>query len=79
MVSADVESSTRLRAINLKLFDFIRKPVAPEVLLETIGRALGPVAKTGRLIRSRSLAAACCHQKILHSETAPDQRKGFRP
>ena len=40
MVSADVESSTRLRAINLKLFDFIRKPVAPEVLLETISRAL---------------------------------------
>ena len=40
MVSADVERSTRLRAINLKLFDFIRKPVAPEVLLETIGRAL---------------------------------------
>ncbi len=40
MVSADVESSTRLRAINLKLFDFIRKPVAPEDLLETVGRAL---------------------------------------
>jgi DNA-binding NtrC family response regulator len=40
MVSADVEGSTRLRAVNLKLFDFIRKPVAPEVLLETIGRAL---------------------------------------
>ena len=40
MVSADVESSTRLRAINLKLFEFIRKPVAPEVLLDTISRAL---------------------------------------
>ena len=45
MVSADVESSTRLRAINLKLFDFIRKPVAPEVLLETIGRALAQSQK----------------------------------
>ena len=40
MVSADVESSTRLRAINLKLFEFMRKPVAPEDLLETVSRAL---------------------------------------
>ena len=39
MVSADVESSTRLRAINLKLFEFMRKPVAPEDLLETVSRA----------------------------------------
>jgi DNA-binding NtrC family response regulator len=40
MVSADVESSTRLRAINLKLFEFMRKPVSPEDLLETVSRAL---------------------------------------
>jgi DNA-binding NtrC family response regulator len=40
MVSADVESSTQLRATNLKLFEFMRKPVAPEVLLATIERAL---------------------------------------
>ena len=40
MVSADVESSTKLRAINLKLFEFMRKPVAPEDLLETIERAM---------------------------------------
>ena len=40
MVSADVESSTRLRAINLKLFEFMRKPVAPEDLIETVSRAL---------------------------------------
>ena len=40
VVSADVESSTRLRAINLKLFEFMRKPVAPESLLATIERAL---------------------------------------
>ena len=39
MVSADVESSTRLRAINLKLFEFMRKPIAPEDLLETVSRA----------------------------------------
>lgn len=40
MVSADVESSTKLRAINLKLFEFMRKPVSPEELLETVGRAI---------------------------------------
>jgi len=40
MVSAVVESSTRLRAINLKLFEFMRKPVAPEDLLDTISRAM---------------------------------------
>jgi DNA-binding NtrC family response regulator len=40
MVSADVESSTQLRATNLKLFEFLRKPVAPEALLATIERAL---------------------------------------
>ena len=40
MVSADVESSTQLRAANLKLFEFMRKPVAPESLLATIERAL---------------------------------------
>ena len=40
MLSADVESSTRLRAINLKLFEFIRKPAAPEVLIDTVTRAL---------------------------------------
>ena len=79
MVSADVESSTRLRAINLKLFDFMRKPVAPEDLLETIGRALAQSQQTGGLITGRSLAAACCHQKISHSETVRDQHKGFRP
>lgn len=40
MLSADVESATRLRAINLKLFEFIRKPAAPEVLIDTVTRAL---------------------------------------
>ncbi len=40
MLSADVESSTRVRAINLKLFEFIRKPAAPEVLIDTVTRAL---------------------------------------
>jgi len=40
MLSADVENSTHTRAINLKLFEFIRKPAAPEVLIDTISRAL---------------------------------------
>jgi len=40
MVSADIENSTQTRAVNLKLFEFMRKPVAPESLLATIERAL---------------------------------------
>jgi DNA-binding NtrC family response regulator len=40
MASADVENSTQVRAINLKLFEFMRKPVAPEALLATIERAI---------------------------------------
>ncbi len=46
MVSADVETSTRVRAVNLKLFEFLRKPVAPEALLATVERAL---AQSGKL------------------------------
>jgi DNA-binding NtrC family response regulator len=45
MVSADIEGSTRLRATNLKLFEFMRKPVAPESLLATIERALAQSQK----------------------------------
>lgn len=48
MISADVENSTRVRAVNLKLFEFMRKPVAPEALLATVERALA---------HSRKLAA----------------------
>jgi DNA-binding NtrC family response regulator len=40
MLSADVETATHTRAINLKLFEFIRKPAAPEVLIDTVSRAL---------------------------------------
>ena len=50
MVSADVESSTQLRAINLKLFEFMRKPVAPEDLLETVQPRPRPIAADGGLI-----------------------------
>jgi DNA-binding NtrC family response regulator len=40
MVTADVEQATQMRALHLKLFDFMRKPVQPEKLLETVERAL---------------------------------------
>ena len=40
MVTADVEQATQIRALHLKLFEFMRKPVQPEMLLETVERAL---------------------------------------
>ena len=40
MITADVERATQMRALHLKLFEFMRKPVQPEKLLETVQRAL---------------------------------------
>ena len=40
MITADVEQATQMRALHLKLFEFMRKPVQPEMLLETVQRAL---------------------------------------
>jgi len=40
MITADVEQATQMRALHLKLFEFMRKPVQPEKLLETVQRAL---------------------------------------
>ena len=40
MVTADVERSTQLRASDLKVFEFMRKPVQPQELLDTVTRAL---------------------------------------
>ena len=40
MVTADVERSTQIRANDLKIFEFMRKPVQPEELLDTVTRAL---------------------------------------
>lgn len=40
MVTADVEQATRLRALSMKLFDYLRKPVQPDLLLETVELAL---------------------------------------
>lgn len=40
MITADVEQATQMRALHLKLFEFMRKPVRPEQLLETVQRAM---------------------------------------
>lgn len=40
MVTADVERSTHMRAMGLKVFDYMRKPVQPEELLLTVERAM---------------------------------------
>lgn len=40
MITADVEQATQMRAVHLKLFEFMRKPVQPEALLDTVQRAL---------------------------------------
>jgi DNA-binding NtrC family response regulator len=40
MVTADVERSTQLRAADLKVFEFMRKPVQPQELLDTVSRAM---------------------------------------
>jgi DNA-binding NtrC family response regulator len=41
LVTADVERATQLRAMGLKVFEFMRKPVMPDALLDTVSRALG--------------------------------------
>jgi diguanylate cyclase len=40
MVTADVERSTQQRAADLKVFEFMRKPVEPQQLLDTVTRAM---------------------------------------
>lgn len=40
MVTADVDRSTQQRAADLKVFEFMRKPVEPQQLLDTVLRAL---------------------------------------
>jgi DNA-binding NtrC family response regulator len=40
MITADVEQATQMRAVHLRLFEFMRKPVNPEKLLDTVERAL---------------------------------------
>ena len=40
MVTADVARSTQMRAADLRVFEFMRKPVQPQELIDTVGRAL---------------------------------------
>lgn len=40
LVTADVERATQLRAMGLKVFEFMRKPVQPQELLDTVERAM---------------------------------------
>ncbi len=40
MVTADVDRSTQMRAMGLKVFEYMRKPVQPEELLMTVERAI---------------------------------------
>lgn len=40
LVTADVERTTQLRAMGLKVFEFLRKPVRPQDLLDTVERAM---------------------------------------
>ena len=45
MITADVEQATQMRAVHLKLFEFMRKPIHPEKLLETVERALSHASR----------------------------------
>lgn len=45
MITADVEKATQMRALHLKLFEFMKKPVQPEALLDTVKRALDHAEK----------------------------------
>jgi DNA-binding NtrC family response regulator len=45
MVTADAEHSTQVRAANLKLHELLRKPVAPERLIEAVERAMNKATK----------------------------------
>ncbi len=45
MVTADVERSTQVRAADMKIFEFMRKPVQPEELLDIVTRAMALTEK----------------------------------
>ena len=40
MITAEVEQAVKMRAVHLKLFDFMRKPVEPQKLIETVEKAM---------------------------------------
>lgn len=45
LITADVEQSTALRAANLKLHELLRKPIAPEKLIDAVERAMTQATK----------------------------------
>ena len=45
LITADVEQSTAIRATNLKLHELLRKPIAPEKLIEAVERAMTQATK----------------------------------
>ena len=40
MITAEVEQAVAMRAVHLKLFEFMRKPVEPEKLIATVEKAM---------------------------------------
>lgn len=45
LVTADAEHSTQVRAANLRLHELLRKPVAPERLIDAVERAISKASK----------------------------------
>jgi DNA-binding NtrC family response regulator len=45
LITADAEHSTQVRAANLKLHELLRKPVAPERLIEAVECAMNKATK----------------------------------
>lgn len=45
LITADAEHSTQVRAANLKLLELLRKPVAPERLIEAVERAMNKATR----------------------------------
>ena len=81
MVTADVEHSTQLRAIGLKVFEFMRKPVQPERVArhrrtrhEQGDQARGLIALTVPVV-GRGLLPS----KSVSSGMAWDQHRAFHP
>lgn len=45
LITADVERATQMRAIHLKLFKFLNKPVEPAMLVDTVESAMALAMK----------------------------------
>ncbi len=62
LVTADVERATQLRAMGLKVFEFMRKPVQPQELLDTVERAMEHSTPRRRDLTHQSWACAVCRR-----------------